>query len=1806
MTLVNRLRLFFKTRVSGYLTQDGRWVDMHFDKRPTAKPKPSSPEKTAETDTASDAEPTAGRGSSQMNLLSVLDLPTRKRILLKKPEKASVRPETNLPVSESEPDGKEEEATKGDQSGLDYSRDWGKIEKTLPKFGAQEDWSPSQRKKANATALEILSQVDVTTGEDNRKLTTEEQRKRLNRLSKAGKVPKNWRDKLAAYSGQGGIGDSLNEYYTPPAVAAAMWDVLARMGLKDGHVLEPSAGSGVFQETKPQGITMTAVEWDKTSSAINGLLHPGDEVVNSALEDFVTVETKKYDAVIGNVPFGVRGAIAASDKPELSTAEQYFLDTALDKTKDGGVVSVIVPHGIATNQTTRAFRQRVMAKAQILAVHRMPNTAFAHSGTGVVTDILILRKRPQEVAGALDVMEKKDLEAVGAWDAAWMDAKILDDPERGFLHGTAQTNWRGGMDVGGSMDGIPEKIAQTPISNHPLLPTFDMIQDHLKDRPEFLKKVNWASKKNPYPELATGTTRLINGTLYVLQGEPRRWHKADEIGPGVQYAQDSKEGQALELGKRLKYIADGYASGSSFAQSDIASLRAEVLKFIETYGNPSGDKTLCEMAVRDPRFYPLLVAVDEKGQPSPLLRGELSGRNATQVNTADFDQVMGIMLNGDGRQVSVEDIESNWTGGEEKSSEYNHGEILRKLYGSDKYAVSLDGSKWGTREDLLSGDLYPKRDAMAVAVGALPDYSPLRHKLEEQLRWLDETLAPKSMEEFEVSLRSGWVPLDILAEYLTSKAYGYGDHKDELRYVADFKDGVYTFTNVGRGTGYISSTFTDYLNRLPMKEKEWNQIPDMEKEFHTWLATSPHRSTIEDLYNRLYNGYRPKRYGAQEVPLPGWNPERTLNAYQHPALRWGLEEGKGIISYDVGLGKTPYAIAMIKALKSQGKAKRALVVVPKSLTANWAAEIEAFAPGSSVLIIGETHSRDKDGKLKARADSPEDRHKKWHQLMQGNYDYVLVTSPAFEEIDLDPITKGEYINQDFWVKRSKKLDKATPRHIREIQERYNQAIANKDFQKRTNVVYWNDLGIDCLMADEAHAYKNLFEAHNRFGEKPKFLGGSGFAKRALDMQHKCKWLRDHNSNRGVFFLTATPTKNSPLEIYSMLSHVAPELFEQRGIRNQEEFIDRYCEIEQRQILNSLGGIEVLPVVTGFKNMNELRTIMGRYIYRKTAADVGLVIPEKDMHNHYVTMTGDQEAVYSQLRFLANDSKSKDTGEAHIFSIMDKMAKAAMDLSLLDPSKYSSSDSPKYASIVKHVKEGLEDGKQIIFADQVDVHSKLKDQLVKAGVPAEKIGIINAQVCKDSAKRQNVADDYVSGKITVVIGNTATMGEGVNLQKSTTDIHHADQPWEPASIQQRDGRGVRQGNKSKSVRIHNYFAKKSFDGYRYQTVSGKRDWQDQLWHGADRLENLSAQGLNISKDDFMIMMADDPDKAREELSKNKSAQVEKFKAVKQDEAIHKFRMFMHLKRNHAALENKETKSAHMLHYRIQKLSDELKSDKHFLHKDLLSESKPILMTKNSLPIFEGGIYEMSDKDDAPAKMGKHAMWRVTGVNLDKQEVTMRPVGHIAASNYSTDEYTCKVDDLSTGMKMGKAVTQHEELKTAIASMRNPSGLSQYPEALVSDMEPQIQAHLRTMMSAPREEDYSKPYDQQRKELYTINKDGYVRKMFPGDKDAATATFVLPTAKYLKDLVRKAHDEKVRYSTASYGGRRQKHQSYQHMDRGTLNDVVGYTRAHELMEAYAAQAKASKEAGKVFTPQDFKPEAVLSKSKVVLTFKGASHG
>lgn len=702
-----------------------------------------------------------------------------------------------------------------------------------------------------------------------------------------------------------------------------------------------------------------------------------------------------------------------------------------------------------------------------------------------------------------------------------------------------------------------------------------------------------------------------------------------------------------------------------------------------------------------------------------------------------------------------------------------------------------------------------------------------------------------------------------------------------------------------------------------------------------------------------------------------------------------------------------------------GQAKKPIIVVPKSVLANWYEEAEAWFPGSRVLTVGANFSRGKDGQLIGKDDSAAERKRKYHDLTQNDYDFILISEPAFEEVDLDPVSKEEYYSQDFWVQRGESLGNAGDKRRKAIKERYEQHIAQREFSDRTDAIYFNELGVDMLIADEMHHQKNLYAAKARFGDQPKFLGGQGLSNRALDFNLKTRFIRENNGGKNVYGLTATPTKNSPLEIYSMLSHIAPEAFERIKIRNSEEFLDRFCEFKGDKVLSTAGEIEDALVVSGFKNMDELREIMSRFIDRRTAEDVGLKLPDRNDHMHLVDMTSAQQQVYAELRELAEESSKKDaTGDAHIFAVMDKMNKASLDLTLLDKATHAGAASPKYAALAKQCRDGVKDGGQIVFCEYIDSHDKIVAALVDAGFKREEIGVINAQVASSAVKRQNIANAFNAGKLKVVVGN-CTMAEGLNMQKTTTDIHHMDVPWEPATLQQRNGRGLRQGNMNARIRIHTYLSKGSFDGYRYQAVAAKKDWQDLLWKGGDKVENLAREG-KFSMEELRIMLAADPEEARKKYEDDKAAATQRYEAGQREGAQAEFVRFSEMSQSYRALKNKDTVSAQRLRQKIEATKTALFNNKYWPAKAALDSATDVLIHPQSGTVLT---------KDVGMDFGTDGKMVVTGVNMKAGTVSMRRYADTSGGravtvplSQLTDGKPYQFDAAAEADEVGKAMEQ----------------------------------------------------------------------------------------------------------------------------------------------------------------------------------------
>ncbi|HET8550881.1 MAG TPA: SNF2-related protein [Gammaproteobacteria bacterium] len=1518
-------------------------------------------------------------------------------------------------------------------AGVDYGLPFDTI--PIPAFGVPAGTTKTQRKKLNARAREILA--DKTDAE----------------LTDADKAA------LAQYSGTGGVGDSLNEFYTRPDVAAAMWKVLNTFGIRDGEILEPSCGTGVYLSTAPAAARVTGVEWDGTSARIARVLHERHEVVGSSLENFATQDGRLFDAVIGNVPFGLRGASIKDDKKHLPSEDQYFLDTAIDKTKANGIVALIVPTGIMENRNTRSFRERLLRKAGFVGAMRLPNTAFEASHTEVTTDIVIFRKRPGDVAGALGAVDQQALKDLGVWDDEFLSGGYFAGRGKDHIFGTPEAGWRAKAGIGndftvtGSMAGVASEIAQFEATESAPGPTMADILATAGDDEAAQQRIRTAALKRPYEVAQPGDTKTIDGITYVLQGNPPRWHRVDNQPPDAGAVTDA---QAVADALDAMFAADD-ADRAKQRDTVVAALDA----YVAAHGIPSENKALVQAAQHDKVLWRLLGAVHKDGSYSDMVTGRT--RDATEGQ--DFDAVAARLALTQGG-FTADDVAAEWTGGDRDAA-------LDHLFASPQYAIEADGQTWTTLDQYLTGELWVKYDAATAALGHEGLAESYKAKYQRQIDALEKAIDPKGLEDVDITLASGWIPAEAIEAWSQANIDAWLAENPTAQWNPEplrvtFADGVYTLAGDLVGVGFnAQQLLNQYLNRTGVKKDDWPRVEAMNEQFKQWLLGSDLRDRIEDIYNRTFRGFRQKEFSDAPIAIPGINPEMDVNAYHFEGLRWALDAGKGIIAADVGLGKTMRGLALARLLKAHGKAKRPTFVVPKSVLANWVAEAETWFPGARVLTIGETYSRDKNGELVGKTDTKAERGRKFHELSQNEYDFVFLSQPVWNELDLSPIPKGEYVEGDFWTQRADSLGQAGDKRRNKIRQQYEQAVAKRDFEKRTDVIYFDDLGIDALLIDEAAAYKNLFAARNRFGQQPKFLGGSGLSNRALDTYFKTRYLREHHGDKNVFMLTATPTKNSPLEIYSMLSHVAPEEFTLRGIKNSEDFLDRYCDFKQEQILTVDGNIKEAPVVAGFKNLDELREVMRKYIDRKTAEDVGLPLPERKDQMHLTDMTPEQERVYETLRLEAERAgKDRDaSGEAHIFSIMDKMGKAAIDLELFDPEHYKGHVSPKLTEAADTIFANAKDGGQVVFCDHNGLHEKIAGLLVDRGLKRDDIAIVNAKAASTSAKRQAISDKFNAGKYKVVIGNTATMGEGMNLQKRTADVHDLTIPWEPASLQQRHGRGLRQGNKNEAVRIHAYLSKGSFDGYRWQTVSAKKDWQDVLWHGGDKVENLAREGA-FSRDEMMILLSADPDAARKQYEENKTAALERQRAKKTAEANDLFLRFQEMQRSYSQLDNKDSKTAQRLAARMGQAKERLSTNEYFPAKEALKTGRPTVIQPDTGHVWHAGTaFEMDGGHEAPLYYSDSpSKWVVTGVDPLAGQVKAREYGRLGDGVQSFD--VAKMNHGVTPIEYSET-DEHAHIEKAAAEQAeagahaadDPASLRDAPEAVLRKLYRPIQASLR---------------------------------------------------------------------------------------------------------------------------------------------------
>jgi superfamily II DNA or RNA helicase len=1323
---------------------------------------------------------------------------------------------------------------------------------------APDLWSASRRAVANLAAMRVVAS------------------KRPEEMSCSDRAA------LAAYSGWGGLSlqavadqfpvgfpapeprGLIHEYYTPTKVAREVARVvrplLPELPKSDGVVLalEPSAGIGRFVQAASgdgfEDLRWLVVEWSELSARMLAALRPDLSVYRGPFERWVREQGPEYAGRIGlllaNPPYGTRGS-ALSEDPDRSYREKaayaYFLRRGLDLLTPGGLGVFLVPGGFLTGQAANGLRERVLRRHHLSAAYRLPSALFP--GAMLVTDLLFFRSRGGELA---EVDEADRFIAEGGYFRQY--------PEH--IMGTET-----GRDAG------EDDQTKKPRWGYQVVGTFERLPD-LVERP-------MCGACAPVPVQAPKARPKV--------GLARR---LEEATAGLAEPLAS----VVALGLRVdRYLAALSAQTSDEHVQLWPELHEALLTWGRSHGPPGASAALRELAADgNVGAGRLLQAFTKTGSLIPGLalrpvwEPRYSGRPDDLVAWAEW-------LYRTRRKLVLSDL------GEAKAVRRRLPELLEAGW-------CLDGDRWDEllpERDYLVGNLWPRYDR---AVARADDTQAA-----SQARKLLEVIRPAVLDDIQgVSPRQGWAPLDLVSGWLgetLNRHYGAVqlERREGLVQVAGLDyDRIEAARELSATTrwciGWINHDKTTFR---PKRRKEENLdevrlklAADWEQSFRAWVAADPQRaSRVEEAYNRHFKGYVAPSYDAEPLPVARWAKDGVqLHPHQVAGARRVLANRGGLVAFDVGVGKTYTGIAVLARARQEGWCRRPVVLVPNSIVWKWEGDIRRVLPDYRVAVIGSKRKvvarGERKGLVTSETDNPAERAEKWTRFQAGEFDVVLLTYTALARTRMNEAAIRQYADQTEAIRREVRLRQRNAKDSKKLTER-QQAILKEGvaawIAEQMELpegwaydpgVAWDDIGIDLLIVDEAQNFKNLYLPEPREGGVPRFMGNAGEgSKRAWQLDFRCAAVQRRTGGAGIVLLSATPAKNSPLEFYNLVQYVDHEAWSRMGIRDPEQFIDRYLRIELKPVVDTKMEVVERSAVVGFQNLHELREVIFRYGEFKTAEDVGLKLPEPKVHVVEVDMNDAQDAKYAlyvgQIEEALQSTRTSD--KARILGLLARLALVAVHPHLDEGHDWKTAAtagvepaSPKFEAMAKRVLLNRTCG-HIVFVDNVAAHRWVVQTLVKAGIPEARIAVLNAEMAPAAADRLRIAKEFngepeegLAPKYDVVVAN-AIAYEGIDLQTRTCAIHHLDLPWEPATLQQRNGRGVRQGNTLATIEIFYYFAKRSQDGLRFNLIQGKLGWMTELLKSQARDTNNPGAQMELGPEEILLLVSRDPDKTAKRLA-----------------------------------------------------------------------------------------------------------------------------------------------------------------------------------------------------------------------------------------------------------------------------------------------------------------------------------------------------
>ena len=1305
---------------------------------------------------------------------------------------------------------------------------------------------------------------------------------------------------------------TLNAHYTSPTVIRSIYDAVERMGFRSGNILEPSMGVGNFFGMLPdtmQGSRLYGVELDSITGRIAKKLYPQADITVAGFE--TTDRRDFYDLAVGNVPFGQYKVNDKAYNKLGFSIHNYFFAKAIDQVRPGGIVAFVTSRYTMDSKDSTA-RKHMAERADLLGAIRLPNNAFrANAGTDVVSDIIFLQKRDRPIDHEPDWVQLGKTE-----DGFAINQYFVDHPEMVLGKMTTESTQYG-----------REEFTVAPLEGTSLADQLAEAVQHIEgqytevevETPDIADAENEKHILPADPDVKNFSYTVVDGEVF---------YRENSVMTQVELS-DTAKGRVTGMVELRQIVNDLIQQQlEDYPDADIKATQERLNIAYDAFTAKYGllnDRRNGRLFEQDSSYYLLcsLENLDEQGQlkskaamfTKRTIRPE---RTVTSVDTPS--EALAVSIGEHGKVDLPYMAELLGTPGE-------YGRITTELSGvifKDPAADPTDPEAgWQMADEYLSGDVRAKLRMAQFAAETNPEFVVNVDALTKA--------QPRELEASEIDVRLGatWLNPDIIQKFMTEtfQIPYYLRHAVKVRYspyTAEWR--VEGKTATGRGDIISSETYgTSRANAYKILEETLNlkdvriydTIEDAEGKpkrvlnkretmlaqqkqqvikdaFANWVWQDPQRRiALVKQYNELFNSTRPREYDGSHIHFVGMNPEITLREHQRNAIAHVLYGGNTLLAHEVGAGKTYEMAASAMEAKRLGLCQKSLFVVPNHLTEQWASEFLNLYPNAKLLV-----ARRKDFETA-------NRKKFCARIATGDYDAVIIGHSQFERIPLS-FERQERIIQEqiyetlaainelkvhagenFSIKQMEKTRKTLETKLEKL----------RSDERKDDVITFEQLGVDRLFVDESHFYKNLF-----LTTKMRNVAGlsTSEAQKSSDMFGKCRYLDEITGGRGVVFATGTPVSNSMTELYTVMRYLQYSTLQQKKLTHFDCWASTFGE--------TTTAIELAPEGTGYRartrfakffNLPELMSMFKEVADIKTSDQLHLPVPVAKFETVVAKPSEIQKEMVQELSKRAADIHSGivDASVDNMLCVTNDGRKIGLDVRLMNPMLPDDPNS-KLNVCVQNVLKIWEDGKdqkltQLLFCDlstpkndgNFNVYEDIRKKLIAVGVPENEIEFIhNADT---EAKKAALFSKVRSGDVRVLLGSTAKMGAGTNVQSRLVAVHHLDVGWKPSDMTQRNGRIIRQGNMNKEVKVFNYVTEGTFDSYLFQTLENKQRFISQIMTSKSPVrscEDVDEQALSYAE--IKALCAGNP------LIKEKmdlDVQVAKLKVLKADHQSQKFRL-----------------------------------------------------------------------------------------------------------------------------------------------------------------------------------------------------------------------------------------------------------------------------------------------------------------------------